>query len=426
MSDWVQGVAGQWLVNMGVDVARYVIFAVAVWLILWVALKGLLRSRKIREDTPPARQLAIEFLVSIRSIAIFSTIGVSMFVLEQAGSLPGPALAAQWGLAWGAASLVMMVIAHDAWFYWSHRLMHDPRLFRRMHRRHHRSHNPSPFTAYSFDLGEAAVMAIFVPVWMVLVPTAWPVVGLFMLHQIVRNTLGHAGYELMPANRNGRPILGFLTTTTHHDLHHSEAGWNYGLYFTWWDRMMGTEHPDYHARFASVANRKDGSASLPAGAAKAAGVSLLLAVATLSLAPRAAEAQTGADIGGRWATQGFGSIVELAPCGEADGAHCGRIVWLWEETDESGRLRTDRHNPDRALRSRSLVDIQIVSGLTKIAPGVWSDGALYNPDDGRTYTGTIRLKDDSLQLKGCALGVFCQTQTWRRAAGVVAAATGSH
>ncbi|MDZ4761092.1 MAG: sterol desaturase family protein, partial [Alphaproteobacteria bacterium] len=336
MSDWVQGVAGQWLVNMGVDVARYVIFAVAVWLILWVALKGLLRSRKIREDTPPARQLAIEFLVSIRSIAIFSTIGVSMFVLEQAGSLPGPALAAQWGLAWGAASLVMMVIAHDAWFYWSHRLMHDPRLFRRMHRRHHRSHNPSPFTAYSFDLGEAAVMAIFVPVWMVLVPTAWPVVGLFMLHQIVRNTLGHAGYELMPANRNGRPILGFLTTTTHHDLHHSEAGWNYGLYFTWWDRMMGTEHPDYHARFASVANRKDGSASLPAGAAKAAGVSLLLAVATLSLAPRAAEAQTGADIGGRWATQGFGSIVELAPCGEADGAHCGRIVWLWEETDESG------------------------------------------------------------------------------------------
>ncbi|MDZ4760460.1 MAG: DUF2147 domain-containing protein, partial [Alphaproteobacteria bacterium] len=123
---------------------------------------------------------------------------------------------------------------------------------------------------------------------------------------------------------------------------------------------------------------------------------------------------------------GFGSIVELAPCGEADGAHCGRIVWLWEETDESGRLRTDRHNPDRALRSRSLVDIQIVSGLTKIAPGVWSDGALYNPDDGRTYTGTIRLKDDSLQLKGCALGVFCQTQTWRRAAGVVAAATGSH
>ena len=153
MLEWAQGVAGQWVENMGVDVARYVIFAVAVWLVLWIVLRGILKGRKIREETPPARQLIAEFLVSIRSIAIFSTVGVSMFVLEGAGLLPGPALAAQWGAAWAIVSLVLMVIAHDAYFYWTHRLMHDPRLFRRMHRRHHRSHNPSPFTAYSFDLG---------------------------------------------------------------------------------------------------------------------------------------------------------------------------------------------------------------------------------------------------------------------------------
>ena len=29
--------------------------------------------------------------------------------------------------------------------------------------------------------------------------------------------------------------------------------WNFGLYFTFWDRLMGTEHPDYHARFAAAA-----------------------------------------------------------------------------------------------------------------------------------------------------------------------------
>lgn len=256
MVEWTQRVAGVWLESTGIDIARYVIFAVAVWLVLWIVLKGVLRGRKIREETPPARQLAVEFLVSIRSIAIFSTVGLSMFLLEGAGLLPGPALAAQWSLPWGIASLVLMVIGHDAYFYWSHRLMHDPRLFRRMHRRHHRSHNPSPFTAYSFDIGEAAVLASFVPIWMILVPTPWTTVGLFMLHQIVRNTLGHSGYELMPANRNGRPMLGFLTTTTHHDLHHAQAGWNYGLYFTWWDKMMGTEHPDYLTRFAALAHKQ--------------------------------------------------------------------------------------------------------------------------------------------------------------------------
>jgi hypothetical protein len=78
--------------------------------------------------------------------------------------------------------------------------------------RHHRSNSPSPFTAYSFDLGEAAINALFVPLWMLLVPTQWPVAGLFMLHQIVRNTLGHSGYELFPATRDGRPLLPWLTT----------------------------------------------------------------------------------------------------------------------------------------------------------------------------------------------------------------------
>ena len=119
-----------------------------------------------------------------------------------------------------------------------------------------RSHNPSPFTAYSFDLAEAAVLASFVPIWMTLVPTPWTAVGLFMLHQIVRNTLGHSGYELMPANHNGRPLVGFLTTTTHHDLHHAQAGYNFGLYFTWWDKMMGTEHPDYLTRFAALGHKQ--------------------------------------------------------------------------------------------------------------------------------------------------------------------------
>ncbi len=248
-------IAAQWLLNAQTDVTRYVIFAVSVWLVLWVVFAGVLRGRKIRDATPPAKQLALEFLVSLRSIAIFSTVGLATFMLERFGLLPGPAIAATWGPAWFWASLALMVIAHDAYFYWAHRLMHHPRLFRVFHRRHHKSMNPSPFTAYSFDLGEAAIMASFVPLWLILVPTPWGVSALFMLHQIVRNTLGHSGYELMPARADGRPWFDFLTTTTHHDLHHAQARWNYGLYFTWWDRLMGTEHPEYHVRFAAAVRK---------------------------------------------------------------------------------------------------------------------------------------------------------------------------
>jgi len=246
----------QWLRNMQADVLRYLIFSVGVWLTLWVVMARALAHRKIRPDRPPPRQMLIELLVSIRSVAIFSTFGLITFGLFRAGLLPGPYIARDLGPVWFWTSLILMIIGHDAWFYWTHRLIHDRRLFRSFHRRHHRSNNPSPFTAYSFDLGEAAINALFVPLWMLIVPTQWPVVGLFVLHQIARNTLGHSGYELFPARKDGRPLLPWLTSVTHHDLHHARAGYNYGLYFTWWDRLMGTEDPTYLERFAQAARRK--------------------------------------------------------------------------------------------------------------------------------------------------------------------------
>ncbi len=248
--------AERWLGNLAVDVGRYAVFAIAVWFVIWVLLRSPLAHRKIRAETPEPRQLITEFAISLRTVAIFSTVGVAMFGLERAGLLPGTELAARLGWGWGVASLLLMVVAHDAYFYWTHRLMHHRRLMRAFHRRHHRSHNPSPFSAYSFDLAEAVVQAVFVPIWLLIVPTGWPIVGLFMIHQIARNTIGHCGYEVFPATRDGRPILGFMTTTTHHDLHHAQGRWNFGLYFSWWDRWMGTEHPEYLARFAAASARR--------------------------------------------------------------------------------------------------------------------------------------------------------------------------
>ncbi|MEQ1567686.1 MAG: DUF2147 domain-containing protein [Myxococcota bacterium] len=127
------------------------------------------------------------------------------------------------------------------------------------------------------------------------------------------------------------------------------------------------------------------------------------------------------DIAGKWATSGFGSIVELAPCDGDPTAMCGQISWLWEPTDAGGRPRTDGRNPEPAQRARPLVGIRIIDGLRETAPDTWTEGSLYNPDDGRTYTGTVKLVGGTLELTGCALRVFCQTQVWRRPEDVIAA-----
>jgi uncharacterized protein (DUF2147 family) len=148
-----------------------------------------------------------------------------------------------------------------------------------------------------------------------------------------------------------------------------------------------------------------------------------LSLSALFLFPRSLSAgesreRSGARDGilGRWATAGFGSIVELHRC-DADGTLCGRILWLWDALDSEGRPRSDRENPEGRARALPLVGAEVLRGFRETAPGVWTDGSVYNPDDGRTYSGTLTLqRNGALELEGCALRILCQRQVWRRPA----------
>lgn len=240
------------------DYGRYVIFAAGAWLVLWKIFNRSLAGRKIRTGTPEAAQMRREFAASTRTAAIFALSGLTLALGGEAGLFKTYDAASENGWPYFWASLLAMIVLHDAWFYWTHRLLHDRRLFRRFHRTHHKSKNPTPFTAYSFDMGEAAINAAFVPLFAIVAPISMPALGLFLTHMIARNVIGHSGYELFPARRDGRPLFDWLTTVTHHDLHHAQAGWNYGLYFTWWDRICGTEHPLYHEKFAAAVRKPCG------------------------------------------------------------------------------------------------------------------------------------------------------------------------
>ena len=243
------------------DLSRYVIGAGGVFIVVNLLLAHWLRERKIRTKSPAARQMGREFLTSIRTVAVFALVaGLPIYFLRNAGVIDAYADPAERGWLYFAFTLAALIVFHDAWFYWTHRLIHDPRLFRRVHRTHHKSHNPSPWTAYSFDISEAVINAAYVPLILLIVPASGLAVFLFLGHMMLRNAIGHCGYEIFPAARNGRPLFDWMTSVTHHDLHHEQAGWNYGLYFSWWDRLMGTEHPLYHEKFAASIQRPlDGS-----------------------------------------------------------------------------------------------------------------------------------------------------------------------
>jgi lathosterol oxidase len=397
---------------VSLEAGRYLITAGVVSLIIWAFWRAHFATRKIQARVASTKDYHREVLASLRTALIFSCVGFSMHLASEAGWLTIYEDLSVRGPVYFAVTLVAMIVAQDAYFYWTHRAMHHPKLFRIFHWTHHKSKTPTPWASYAFDAPEALVVVAFVPLWVALVPMHDLAVFAFVTWQIIRNVMGHAGVEMFPVSGKPSRLFGWFNTTTHHDLHHQDGRSNYGLYFSWWDRWMGTEHAEYQQRVAAIALRAR-RAARPARAAAKIATSLIIAAIGFGAA-QDARAQARSDISGRWATQGFGSIVEFGPCAGSANMMCGRIVWLWEPNDAQGRPRADRHNPDRALRSRSLVGIEILRGLRETAPGVWSEGAVYNPDDGRTYTGTIRLRNGALELRGCALNVFCQTQTWRR------------
>jgi sterol desaturase/sphingolipid hydroxylase (fatty acid hydroxylase superfamily) len=241
-----------WLQDAQTDLTRYVVFAIATWLLIWVILAKPLANRKIRGDTPPTIQLVKEFFFSVRSIAVFSTVGILYGILDNLGWMWGPAVADRLGPIWAICTFIALAYGHDTWFFWTHKVMHHPKRFKHWHKTHHQSFNPSPFTAYSFDMKEAFIQAIYLVIWSLIVPTSYGVITSYMIFQIARNTIGHCGYEIFPANKDGKPMFDWMTTVTHHDLHHARAGYNFGLWFTHWDRWMGTEDPTYHEKFAQV------------------------------------------------------------------------------------------------------------------------------------------------------------------------------
>ena len=142
-----------------------------------------------------------------------------------------------------------------------------------------------------------------------------------------------------------------------------------------------------------------------------------LAVALLLSAPAGASEPSQAILGD-WFTEGARAIVRIAPCADR---LCGTIVWLWQARDEAGRAATDRENADADRRGRPLLGIELLSGFRMATPGRWSDGTIYNPEDGRTYKASLRIDSaDEMTVEGCVLFI-CRKQLWRRTDAVCAA-----
>lgn len=231
---------------------RYLFYAGLAFLIFYRIFRRRWHWRKIQQSFPGRRDYQREVVFSVVTILVFALFGYAIFSdwLRPHTRIyldPG-----RFGWPYLFISVGLMVILHDAYFYWTHRLMHARLLYRTFHAVHHRSTNPSPWAAFSFHPLEAIVEAAVIFPIVFLIPSHPLALLQFMAWMTLFNVLGHVGYEFFPKWVTRYPISRWLNTSTSHNLHHRDFRTHFTLYFRFWDVLCRTDHREYEAILEEV------------------------------------------------------------------------------------------------------------------------------------------------------------------------------
>lgn len=133
-------------------------------------------------------------------------------------------------------------------------------------------------------------------------------------------------------------------------------------------------------------------------------------LAALSLCGVAAFAQ---DVLGKWKMDDGSAIVEVYKKGDS---FSGKIVWLAEPFDKDGKAILDENNPDKALRSREVMGLNLLIDLKAKGAAEYGDGKIYDPSNGKTYNCSMKVEGDVLRVRGSIdkKGLVGRTMNWYR------------
>ncbi|MCI4670508.1 MAG: sterol desaturase family protein [Bacteroidia bacterium] len=294
---------------------------------------------------------------------------------------------------WFFLSILLALMVQDSYFYWTHRAMHHPKVFKWVHLLHHRSVNPSPLASQSFHVFEAVLELLIAPIIIIIIPLHPYAILAFITTSFVFNAYGHLGYEIAPRWFRRSILFEVLSTSVYHNLHHKKFKGNYGLYFRFWDRVMKTESPDYVVEYDAIQERRFGkmktSSSMPL---KQAGIFIFFLI---GLGCMVAFGQHS--IEGIWKDNKEGGLVKIT---ERDGKYYGQLIGA-EDPKEDEEIR----NGD---------DIWVIIGFVKKDDKIFCCGNLYHPKFRLTTNGKLEMIDpQSLKVYGW-YGFIRSTRVWKR------------
>jgi uncharacterized protein (DUF2147 family) len=138
--------------------------------------------------------------------------------------------------------------------------------------------------------------------------------------------------------------------------------------------------------------------------------------ALTTLVPAIATAQDykADDIVGTWLNEEGTGQIEIFKIGSS---YYGKINWLKEPIDTvTGKPRTDKENPDPALKNKPLLGLVNLKGFVFDGDDEWEDGTIYDPKNGKTYKCYMKFEDPSkkkLKIRGfIGISLLGRTTYW--------------
>ena len=228
---------------------RYVLISGIFFVAFYVLDPKGFESRKIFPKHRDRRQYKMEVKWSIITSAIFAISGTFMFVLWQEGYTKVYEDLNEYGWWYIPVSFIVATLIHETYYYWLHRWMHKPKIYRLIHKRHHESHITSPWTSFSFHPVEGILQSVVVPVIILFVPMHYFTIMALLVFMTISSAINHCNVEIYPKGFYKHWLGKWLIGATHHSLHHTQYRFNFGLYFTFWDKWMKTESEKYKTDF---------------------------------------------------------------------------------------------------------------------------------------------------------------------------------
>ncbi|HMX03161.1 MAG TPA: DUF2147 domain-containing protein [Chitinophagales bacterium] len=137
---------------------------------------------------------------------------------------------------------------------------------------------------------------------------------------------------------------------------------------------------------------------------------LTLAMICAFMVTMSAKAQNWQDnILGGWINGDKDAKVEIYV---KDGKYYGKITWLRNPNEEDGTPKVDDENPDESKQKEPIMGLVILKGFDFV-DGMWKNGTIYDPKNGKTYKCEMWLDGKELKIRGY-WGIVYRTETWTK------------